>query len=93
MAKVPFSKLDVKINGSDCINTYYNSKGEEIEYEIKQYLPLKEKIELVQRVINQSVDDNGFYNPMRVKLYMARASGSVNGPYPTKSRGAGDMKP
>lgn len=70
MAKVPFSKLDVKINGSDCINTYYNSKGEEIEYEVKQYLPLKEKIDLVQRVINQSVDDNGFYNPMRVKLYL-----------------------
>lgn len=70
MAKVPFSKLDVKINGSDCINTYYNTKGEEVEYEVKQYLPLKEKIELVQRVINQSVDDNGFYNPMRVKLYL-----------------------
>lgn len=70
MAKVPFSKLDVKINGSDCVNTYYNTKGEEIEYEVKQYLPLKEKIELVQRVINQSVDDNGFYNPMRVKLYL-----------------------
>lgn len=70
MAKVPFSKLEVKINGSDCINTYYNTKGEEIEYEVKQYLPLKEKIELVQRVINQSVDDNGFYNPMRVKLYL-----------------------
>lgn len=70
MARVPFSKLDVKINGSDCVNTYYNSKGEEVEYEVKQYLPLREKIDLVQRVINQSVDDNGFYNPMRVKLYL-----------------------
>lgn len=70
MAKVPFSKLDVKINGSDCINTYYNSKGEEVQYEVKQYLPLREKIDLVQKVINQSVDDNGFYNPMRVKLYL-----------------------
>lgn len=70
MAKVPFSKLEAKINGSDCINTYYNTKGEEIKYEVKQYLPLEEKIDLVQRVINQSVDDNGFYNPMRVKLYL-----------------------
>ena len=70
MAKVPFSKLDVKINGSDCINTYYNSKGEEVQYEVKQYLPLREKIDLVQKVINQSVDDNGFYNPMRVKFNM-----------------------
>lgn len=70
MAKVPFSKLDVKINGSDCENIYYNSKGEEIRYEIKQYLPLKDKVDLVSRIINQSVDENGFYNPMRVKLYM-----------------------
>lgn len=70
MAKVPFSKLEVKINGSDCRSFYYNSKGEEVYYDVKQYLPLKEKLELVSRIINQSVDDNGFYNPMRVKMYM-----------------------
>ena len=28
-----------------------------------------------------------------VKLYIASASGSVNGPNPTKSRGAGDVNP
>ena len=70
MAKVPFSKLEVKINGNDCQNFYHNSKGEEVYYDVKQYLPLKEKLELVSRIINQSVDDNGFYNPMRVKMYM-----------------------
>lgn len=70
MAKVPFSKLEVKINGSDCQNFYCNSKGEEVYYDVKQYLPLQEKLELVSRIINQSVDDNGFYNPMRVKMYM-----------------------
>ena len=70
MAKIPFSKLDVKINGSDCITTYYNSKNEEVQYEVKQYLPIKDKMDLVSRIINQSVDDNGFYNPIRVKLYM-----------------------
>lgn len=70
MAKVPFSKLEVKMNSSDCRNFYYNSKGEEVYYDVKHYLPLKEKLELVSRIINQSVDDNGFYNPMRVKMYM-----------------------
>lgn len=70
MAKVPFSKLELKINGCDCQNMYYNTKGEEVFYEVKLYLPIKEKMELVSRIINQSVDDNGFYNPMRVKLYM-----------------------
>lgn len=70
MAKVPFSKLQARINGSDCQNFYYNQAGEEVYYEVKRYLPLKDKLELVSRIINQSVDDNGFYNPMRVKLYM-----------------------
>lgn len=71
MAKVPFSKLQAAINGNDCKIFYCNKAGEEIYYEVKQYLPLKEKLELVSNIINQSVDDNGFYNPMRVKMYMA----------------------
>lgn len=70
MAKVPFSKLQACVNGSDCRNSYYNKAGEEVYYEVKHYLPFKDKLELVSRIINQSIDDNGFYNPMRVKLYM-----------------------
>lgn len=69
MAKVPFSKLQACINGSDCQNFYCNRAGEEVRYEVKHYLPIKEKLELVSKIINQSVDDNGFYNPMKVKLY------------------------
>lgn len=69
MAKVPFSKLQASINGCDTKNFYYNKNGEEIYYEVKQYLPLKEKLDLVSNVINQSIDDNGFYNPMRVKMF------------------------
>lgn len=70
MAKVPFSKLDVKLNTQETIRTYVNSKGETIEYSVKQYLPLKEKLTMVTDIINQSSDLNGYYNPMRVKLYM-----------------------
>lgn len=70
MAKVPFSKLQASVNGSDCRQSYYNKAGEEVYYEVKQYLPYQEKIEMVSNIINQSIDDNGFYNPMRVKLYM-----------------------
>jgi hypothetical protein len=70
MAKVPFSKLQACVNGSDCTLNYCNKAGEEIKYEVKHYLPFAEKLDLVSRVINQSIDDNGFYNPMRVKLYM-----------------------
>lgn len=69
MAKVPFSKLDVKLNNEikDCM--YCNSKGEEIYYEVKNYLPIQEKLEMISKIINQSIDDNGFYNPMRVQIF------------------------
>lgn len=68
MAKVPFSKLQASINGSDCKTFYYNKAGEEVYYEVKQYLPLEDKLDLISRIINQSVDNNGFYNPMKVKM-------------------------
>ena len=69
MAKVAFSKLDLKVNNKEISVPYVTSKGEEISFEVKHYLPIKEKMDLVSRIINQSTDDNGFYNPMRVKLY------------------------
>lgn len=70
MAKVPFSKLQAKVNGEVTQNFYHNLAGEKVYYEVKHYLPLAEKLELVSRIINNSIDNNGFYNPMRVKLYM-----------------------
>lgn len=71
MAKVPFSKLQACVDGGATRCFYYNKAGEEVYYEVKHYLPFAEKLALVERIINQSVDSNGFYNPMRVKLYMA----------------------
>ena len=70
MAKVPFSKLQASVNGEVTRMLYYNKAGEEVYYEVKHYLPIKEKLELVSNIINQSIDDNGFYNPMRVKMFM-----------------------
>ena len=70
MAKVTFSKLQASVNGCDTCVSYMNRSGEEIKYEVKHYLPFKEKLELVSNIINKSVDDNGFYNPMRVKMNM-----------------------
>ena len=70
MAKVPFSKLQAKVNNKVSQLFYYNSAGEEVYYEVKNYLPFEEKLELVSRIINNSIDANGFYNPMRVKFNM-----------------------
>lgn len=69
MAKVPFSKLQTVINNTVTALSFPNKTGEEICFEVKKYLPYRDKIELVSSVINQSIDDNGYYNPMRVELY------------------------
>lgn len=70
MAKVPFSKLQANLK-ADVIECSYNNKNNEpIIFEVKTYLPFEKKLELVSNVINQSIDDNGFYNPMRIDLYL-----------------------
>lgn len=69
MAKIPFSKLDAKLNTQVNQVCFCNSKNETISYEVKYYLPIQEKLEMISKIINQSVDDNGFYNPMRVQIF------------------------
>ena len=70
MAKVTFSKLGLSLKDNVVEKKYVNTKGEEVTIEIKTYLPIEEKITMIMNIINQSIDNNGFYNPMRVKLYM-----------------------
>lgn len=70
MAKVPFSKLQACIDGQVSQISYKDKNDKEVYYEVKHYLPFKDKLELVSRIVNQSIDDNGFYNPMRVKYNM-----------------------
>lgn len=65
MAKLAFSKLGLKVNSDVKTITY----GENI-IEVRQYLPMNEVIDLVGKVLNQSYDDNGYYNPLRVKVYL-----------------------
>jgi hypothetical protein len=71
MAKVPFSKLqlntDIKSDSYSCLG----KQGEDIVFEVKTYLPFGDKLELVSRIVNQSIDDNGYFNPMRVELFTA----------------------
>lgn len=69
MAKIPFSKLQVAVNNTVTCVCHESKNGTVIEYEVKNYLPFKEKLTLISNIINQSIDDNNFYNPMRLKLY------------------------
>lgn len=64
MAKVslkaitPIKKVDPRI-----INI-----GEQ-EVEVIQYLPVNDKLALVERVLNLTIDDTGFLNPVRLEVY------------------------
>ena len=65
MAKVSFTKLGLK-------------KNEEIEIlhineqdiEVKQYLPINEKLELISSVINSAADENNFSNPVKENVFL-----------------------
>ena len=39
------------------------------EIEVKQYLPIEKKLEMISRIINSSIDDNGYYNPAKVYIF------------------------
>lgn len=64
MAKVTFSKLGLSKN-TEVKEIEWN--GQKIE--IKQYLPIEDKINLVGKILNNAVDDNGYYNPIRLNIY------------------------
>lgn len=66
MAKQSFSKLNLKINNNINIININN-----IDIEVKEYLPMSEKMELVANVINAAADENNFANPMKLKVFTA----------------------
>lgn len=66
MAKVTFNSLGLKLN-QEVKNAEINGK----QIEVKQYLPIQNKLEIVANVINNSQDDNNFKNIGKVKLFMA----------------------
>lgn len=41
----------------------------EQEIEVLQYLPVNDKLALAERVLNMTLDDTGFLNPVRLEVY------------------------
>ena len=64
MAKLSFNKLGLTKN-QDIVNIAFNDQV----IEVKQYLPVNDKIHLISIVINQSADDNNFANPIKVNVF------------------------
>lgn len=64
MAKVSLTKLGLKIN-QDVKNIDFNEQT----IEVKQYLPVNDKLELISNVINSAHDENNFSNPVKVSVF------------------------
>lgn len=65
MAKIPFSKLAVKADTSVNIVNWG-----EYQIEVHKVLPISDKITMINNILNQAADDNGFYNPVKVEVYL-----------------------
>lgn len=63
MAKIPFSKLSLKKKEDITIIPIG-----EFNIEVKQYLPVNEKLDLIARVINGAHDENNFPNPIKIEV-------------------------
>lgn len=63
MAKIPFTKLKLTLDKSVTIVKY-----NDIDIEVKNYLPLNEKMDLYKRVIDYAIDENGFINPAKKEV-------------------------
>ena len=65
MAKVSFTKLGLKKN-QDVGILHINEQ----DIEVKQYLPINEKLELISSVINSAADENNFSNPVKENVFL-----------------------
>lgn len=66
MAKVSFTKLGLVKN-----QEVKNVEWGEYSIEVKQYLPINEKLNLISNVINSAHDENNYSNPVKVDVYTA----------------------
>ena len=65
MAKISFTKLGLKKNEEVAI-LHINDQ----DIEVKQYLPINEKLELISSVINSAADENNFSNPVKENVFL-----------------------
>lgn len=66
--KLQFKKLG--FNTKDVgVDIYYWNRNKKLEIEIKQFIPVEEKLNIVSSIINKSVDDNGYYNAGKLEIF------------------------
>ena len=65
MAKLPFSKLNLKKVKDEVKIIKFN----DMDIEVKQYLPINDKLQLIVNVITNAADGNRFYNPIKIEAF------------------------
>ena len=66
MAKVAFSKLNIKKVNDEVKTVLFNN----IEIEVKQYLPIQDKLTIIGNVINNAADGNRFPNSLKLNMFL-----------------------
>jgi hypothetical protein len=65
MAKLAYSKLGIK-SIKETENIIFNEQN----IEIKKYLPINEKLKIVEKMLEYSSDDKRFYNVGKIEVYL-----------------------
>lgn len=65
MSKTTFAKLGLKAKNATQTVEFCGES-----FEVKQYLPINEKLNLVAYVLNNSLDENNFANPLKIDVFM-----------------------
>lgn len=66
MAKISFTKLNAKLDTNVKVLEFNDQK-----IEVRQYLPVNDKLGIIERVINQSAEDMNYANPLKITVYAA----------------------
>lgn len=62
--KVGLTKLNLKKN-TNIIQVEWNDQI----IEVKEYLPIEEKLNLIGRIVSYALDENNFVNPIRLQIF------------------------
>lgn len=65
MAKISFNKFGLKINQTLKTVQY----KEEFNIEIKQYLPVNDKLKMMGEILEYTMDQNNFANPVKQEVF------------------------
>lgn len=64
MAKVSYASLKLAVDKT--VNTF-DFNGTQIE--VKRYLPIEDKIDLIQIALQKATEEDGYYNELKLEMY------------------------